>query len=117
MHAKMLKRVCNEVILCYDSDNAGREATEKAFRILSPQGISVRVAALPQGEDPDSLIRKQGADALRTIVTDAPEFLEHQIRHLRASAKGRAWSNACAWPSRWPRRSASSPAWPSASPP
>lgn len=86
-HAKMLKRVCNEVILCYDSDNAGREATEKAFRILSPQGISVRVAALPQGEDPDSLIRKEGADALRGIITDAPEFLEHQIRHLRASAK------------------------------
>ena len=86
-HAKMLKRVCNEVILCFDSDNAGREATEKAFRILSPQGISVRVAALPQGEDPDSLIRKEGADALRTIITGAPEFLEHQIRHLRASAK------------------------------
>ena len=86
-HSKMLKRVCNEVILCFDSDNAGREATEKAFRILSPQGISVRVAALPQGEDPDSLIRKEGADALRTIITDAPEFLEHQIRHLRASAK------------------------------
>lgn len=87
LHAKMLKRVCNEVVLCYDSDNAGREATEKAFGILSPQGISVRVAALPQGEDPDSLIRKEGPDALRTIVTDAPEFLEHQIRHLRAGSK------------------------------
>jgi DNA primase len=88
LHAKMLKRVCNEVVLCYDSDNAGREATEKAFRILSPQGINVRVAALPQGEDPDSLIRKDGPDALRTIVSDAPEFLEHQIRLLRGSAKG-----------------------------
>lgn len=88
LHAKMLKRVCNEVVLCYDSDNAGREATEKAFRILSPQGINVRVAALPQGEDPDSLIRKDGPDALRTIVADAPEFLEHQIRLLRGSSKG-----------------------------
>ncbi|MCB1274971.1 DNA primase [Prosthecobacter sp.] len=87
LHAKMLKRVCNEVVLCYDSDNAGREATEKAFRTLSPQGISVRVAELPQGEDPDSLIRKQGSDALRAIVADAHEFLEHQIRHLRASSK------------------------------
>jgi len=87
LHAKMLKRVCNEAILCYDSDNAGREATEKAFLILSPQGISVRVAELPQGEDPDTLIRKQGADALREIIANAPEFLEHQIRHLRASSK------------------------------
>lgn len=87
-HAKMLKRVCNEVILCYDSDNAGRDATEKAFRILSPQEINVRVAALPQGEDPDSLIRKLGADAMNEIIASAPEFLEHKIRHMRASAKG-----------------------------
>lgn len=87
-HAKMLRRVCNEVILCYDSDNAGRDATEKAFRILSPQEINVRVAALPQGEDPDSLIRKLGADAMNEIIASAPEFLEHKIRHMRASAKG-----------------------------
>ncbi|MEZ5387957.1 MAG: DNA primase [Prosthecobacter sp.] len=86
-HGKMLKRVCNEVILCYDSDNAGREAAEKAFHILSPQGINIRVATLPQGEDPDSLIRKSGPEALQTIVEEAPEFLEHQIRHMRASAK------------------------------
>jgi len=86
-HARMLKRVCNEVILCYDSDDAGREATEKAFRILSPQGINVRVAALPQGEDPDSLIRKDGPDALRALIAEAPEFLEHQICHLRASSR------------------------------
>ncbi len=87
-HAKMLKRLCNEVILCYDSDAAGRKAAERAFELLSPHGLSVRVAALPQGEDPDSLIREQGADALRSIVDAAPEFLEHQIRHLRASTKG-----------------------------
>ncbi len=87
-HAKMLKRLCNEVILCYDSDAAGRKAAERAFEILSPHGLSVRVAALPPGEDPDSLIRKQGADALRAIVDAAPEFLEHQIRYLRASTKG-----------------------------
>ena len=87
-HAKMLKRLCNEVILCYDSDAAGRKAAERAFEILSPHGLSVRVASLPQGEDPDSLIRKQGADALRAIVAEAPEFLEHQIMHLRASTKG-----------------------------
>lgn len=86
-HAKMLKRLCNEVVLCYDSDNAGREAAEKAFRILSPQGLEVRVASLPQGEDPDSLIRKQGADAFRGIVDGAPDFLEHQIRAMLSGTK------------------------------
>ncbi|MBL9133222.1 MAG: DNA primase [Verrucomicrobiaceae bacterium] len=86
-HAKMLKRLCNEVVLCYDSDNAGREAAEKAFRILSPQGLEVRVASLPAGEDPDSLIRKQGAEAFRGILESAPEFLEHQIRAMLGGTK------------------------------
>jgi DNA primase catalytic core len=99
-HAKMLKRVCNEVILCYDSDNAGREATEKAFRILSPQGISVRVAALPQGEDPDSLIRKEGAGCAANHhhgragvfgASNPPSAGQREIReHRRARAHGRA---------------------------
>lgn len=87
LHAKLIKRVCNEVVLCYDSDNAGYKAAERAFQILSPIGLTVKVAALPQGEDPDSLLRKQGAEALQTVLGNATDFLEYQIRRLRASAK------------------------------
>ncbi len=87
LHAKLLKRVCNEVVLCYDSDNAGYAAAEKAFKILSPIGLTVKVASLPQGEDPDSLLRKQGTEALQTVLGNATDFLEYQIRRLRASAK------------------------------
>jgi len=86
-HAKMLKRVCNEVVLCYDSDNAGYTAAEKAFKILSPIGLTVKVASLPQGEDPDSLLRKQGTEALQAVLGNADDFLSYQIRRLRASAK------------------------------
>ncbi|WP_395741256.1 DNA primase [Prosthecobacter sp.] len=87
LHAKLLKRVCNEVTLCYDSDNAGYGAAEKAFKILSPIGLTVKVASLPQGEDPDSLLRKQGNEALQNVLGNATDFLEYQIRRLRASAK------------------------------
>lgn len=87
LHAKLLKRVCNEIVLCYDSDNAGYAAAEKAFNILSPIGLTVKVAALPQGEDPDSLLRKQGKDALQAVLGNATDFLEYQIRRLRSSAK------------------------------
>jgi len=87
LHAKLLKRVCNEVVLCYDSDNAGYGAAEKAFKILSPIGLTVKVATLPQGEDPDSLLRKQGTEALQAVLGNATDFLEYQIRRLRASAK------------------------------
>ena len=87
LHAKLLKRVCNEVVLCYDSDNAGYKAAERAFQILSPIGLTVKVASLPQGEDPDSLLRKQGAEALQAVLGNATDFLEYQIRRLRASTK------------------------------
>ncbi len=78
-HAKAIKRLADEVVLCYDSDNAGYEAAGKAFRILAPTGLMVKVATLPAGEDPDSLIRKQGPDAFRTLLQRAQEYLDFQI--------------------------------------
>jgi DNA primase len=87
LHAKMLKRVCNEVVLCYDSDNAGYKAARTRLSDSLPDRPDGPVAALPQGEDPDSLLRKQGSEALQAVLGDATDFLEYQIRRLRASAK------------------------------
>jgi DNA primase len=78
-HARILKRHTDEVVLCFDSDTAGLNAASKAFRILAPSGMLIRLALLPEGEDPDSLIRKQGIDALREILETAPEFFDFQI--------------------------------------
>lgn len=78
-HARILKRHTDEVVLCFDSDTAGLNAASKAFRILAPSGMLVRLALLPEGEDPDSLIRSQGIDALRDILETAPEFFDFQI--------------------------------------
>lgn len=78
-HARILKRHTEEVVLCYDSDNAGITAASRAFRVLAPTGMLVRLALLPEGEDPDSFLRKQGPDALREILDAAPEFFDFQI--------------------------------------
>lgn len=78
-HARVIKRQTDEVILCYDSDTAGLNAASKAFRFLAPQGVLVRLAVLPPGEDPDSLIQKAGAQALIDIIGAAPEFFDFQI--------------------------------------
>ncbi len=78
-HARVLKRNTDEVVLCFDSDNAGLNAASKAFRVLAPSGVLVRLALLPEGEDPDSLIRSQGSEALREILTNSPEFFDFQI--------------------------------------
>lgn len=78
-HARVLKRNADEAILCFDSDAAGQNAAKKAFRILAPSGMLVRLALLPEGEDPDSLIQKHGPDALRQILEHPPEFFDFQI--------------------------------------
>jgi DNA primase len=83
-HAKMLHRICSEVVLCYDADNAGFKAAERAYKILSPEGIVVKVATLPKGEDPDSLIRKQGKESFQQLISSAADFLDFQITHKRA---------------------------------
>ncbi|MEM6916649.1 MAG: DNA primase, partial [Verrucomicrobiota bacterium] len=75
-HARILKRHTDEVVLCFDSDTAGLNAASKAFRVLAPEGILVRLALLPEGEDPDSLIRSQGIGALEEILSSPPEFFD-----------------------------------------
>ncbi len=91
-HAKMLKRLTEEVVLCFDSDNAGFNAAEKSFKILTPAGLQVRVASLPKGEDPDSMIRKHGPEAFTAQIDKAVDFLDFQIAHKRA-AMGTDMSN------------------------
>lgn len=84
-HARMLKRHAEEAVLCFDSDNAGYKAAERAFVILSPTGLIVKVAPLPKGEDPDSLIRHQGAEAFQAKLDDARDFFDHMIDFASAN--------------------------------
>ena len=88
-HARLLKRHTDEVIICNDSDNAGRAATVKAFQHLAAAEIMVRVVELPQGMDPDSFISEHGAEALREKVANAEEFFDYQI-----GSRGRDLSGA-----------------------
>ncbi|RFC46119.1 MAG: DNA primase [Verrucomicrobia bacterium] len=78
--ARLLARQTNEVLICFDADRAGQSATSKAFAKLAPAGISVRVVPMPTGEDPDSLIRKGGADAFRQVVDQAEDYFDFLIR-------------------------------------
>lgn len=84
-HAKKLKQIAAEVVLCFDSDNAGYKAAERAFTILAPTGLSVKVAPLPQGEDPDSLIRGQGVAVFQEYIGRARDFFDHMLDHASAN--------------------------------
>ena len=78
-HARILKRHTDEVVLCYDSDAAGYKAAAKAFRQLVAANLVVKLVSMPPGEDPDSLIKKEGAEAFAKRIKEAPEFLDYQI--------------------------------------
>jgi DNA primase len=84
-HARVLKRHAEEVVLCFDSDNAGYKAAERAFNILAPAGLIVKVAPLPPGEDPDSLIRKEGPEAFQAKLDDSRDFFDHMIQYASTS--------------------------------
>jgi len=78
-HAKILKRHADEAILLNDSDPAGFKASVRAFGTLAGAGVQVRAGEMPPGEDPDSLLKKSGPEALRAIVASAKEFHDFQI--------------------------------------
>jgi DNA primase len=77
--ARMLKRYAEEVILCFDADEAGRKAAERSLPALLGLDLGIRVIELPPGEDPDSLIRSQGAEAFIARVKGARDYFDFQI--------------------------------------
>jgi DNA primase len=80
--AVLLKRFAPAATILYDSDLPGLRATFRAGDELLRQGIRVRVATLPPGEDPDTLVRKGGAAGLEVVLRDAIDLLERKIQML-----------------------------------
>jgi len=82
-HAKLLKKYSNEVILLYDSDDAGVRATLRAIPILQSEGIKVRVLYLPGKQDPDDYIAANGAPALIKLADEAIGAVSFQIKIIK----------------------------------
>ena len=80
--ADLLKRHAPQVILLYDSDDAGLRATFRAGDELLRHQVRVSVATLPDGEDPDTLVQRGGADALERVLKQAIDVLERKIQIL-----------------------------------
>ena len=78
-HARMVRRYADSVVIAFDSDTAGVKATVKTARIFLRAGITVRAMRLPAGEDPDSFITSNGAEAFATLIREAPSILEYQM--------------------------------------
>jgi DNA primase len=83
--ARVLKRFVSEVVLCFDADAAGRKAAERSLEALLQNDLIVRVVEMPPGEDPDSLVRKNGKDDFEKRVAAARDFFDVWIDREAAS--------------------------------
>ncbi len=75
-HAMVLRRYADTVYLLFDSDPAGENAAQRCAEHLFPVGLDVRVVMLPEGEDPDSLVRKDGKTAIDRAISDSQSFFQ-----------------------------------------
>ncbi|WP_394176880.1 DNA primase [Thalassotalea litorea] len=93
-----LFRTVKEVVCCYDGDRAGRDAAWRAMENALPlirDGYSLKFVFLPDGEDPDTLVRQQGKDAFEKIIDNAKPLSQFIFEHLLSavdmnSAEGKA---------------------------
>ena len=83
-HAQLLRRYTPQVTLCFDGDGAGIKASHKAFDVLAEEGIFVKLAPLPAGDDPDSFIKREGVEAFWAFLEKAEPFFSATIKRARA---------------------------------
>jgi DNA primase len=88
--ARLLRRVVGRVALTYDGDAAGRDAMMRSLGVLLGEGLEVVVVDLPQGEDPDTLVRRGGIEAWNAVRRQAADPAEFVQRHVLRAAAGAA---------------------------
>ena len=82
-HAKKLMRYAKEIYFCYDSDEAGQQATIRALSlVVRDTGAVVKVITVPDGKDPDEYIRKHGAEAFRELVKKALPLVDYRLKYV-----------------------------------
>ena len=84
-HTRILKRYVEEVVLCFDSDNAGQNAAVRSLDSLLAAGLAIRVAVVPSPHDPDSYIKELGGPAFQHLIDEAEGFFDYYLKRLCAT--------------------------------
>ncbi|WP_316347521.1 DNA primase [Desulfuromonas acetoxidans] len=93
-HAKILKRYVERVVLLFDEDAAGQKACFRAMPSLLQQGLEVMTLSLPAGDDPDSCVRREGAEAFLQRLNEARSAIEVHMEVTLEQAGDRAEAQA-----------------------
>ena len=81
--ANLLARYAEEILICYDNDEAGRKATEKALGVLGKTGVKLRVVKMDGGKDADEIIRKHGKERFDSLLGKAANRTEYRLLEER----------------------------------
>lgn len=79
---RLLKRWTHNVVVIFDADRAGEMAALRSLDLFIEEELSVRLVSLPQGDDPDSFIRKSGADTFREKVRTSCDIFDYKLNAL-----------------------------------
>ena len=77
--AALLTRYTNQVVLIYDGDTAGQNATKRAIPILEKAGLQVKVLQMRDAKDPDEFLKKFGADRFKMLLEESSNRVEYQL--------------------------------------
>ncbi len=79
---RYLSRNTENFIVIFDGDNAGKKASARALELFLPLGIFPKVVNLPEGEDPDSFVKKEGIEALKERIQNAVALLDYWVEQI-----------------------------------
>lgn len=77
--SKLLKRYSNDIYICYDSDNAGLNAADRALDVMKEEKINARIILLPNGKDPDDFIKENGSKSFENLLNRSYNYLDFKI--------------------------------------
>ncbi len=82
-HAALLSRYTEQVMLIYDGDEAGQNATKRAIPMLEKAGLQVKVLKMRDAKDPDEFLKKYGADRFRVLLEESSNRVEYQLNAIQ----------------------------------
>ncbi len=80
--ARLMSRYTKQVLICYDADEAGQKAAQRALGMLEEVGLDVRVISIPDAKDPDEYIKKHGRDKFKEVLSAAKSKFEYNLQRI-----------------------------------
>ncbi len=80
--ARLMSRYTKKVVICYDSDEPGQKAAQKALKVIGDVGLDVRVMVVPGSKDPDEYIKAFGKDKFKDVLDDAKIEFEYKMENI-----------------------------------